>query len=67
MNAAEAVGYYEKQICDWCSFRQAGLLHVCVRCPIEIWKQAIIAEDARYSMQKQRPDAPTSSQELGKE
>ncbi|GIM47589.1 hypothetical protein DNHGIG_31380 [Collibacillus ludicampi] len=65
MNAAEAVGYYEKQICEWCSFRQAGLLHECVRCPIEIWKQAIITEEARLYLQKRRPDAATSSQELG--
>ncbi|GIM45928.1 hypothetical protein DNHGIG_14770 [Collibacillus ludicampi] len=62
MNAAEAVGYYEKQICEWCSFRQAERFIECVTCPIERWKQEIIAEEARLSMQKRWPDGRTSGQ-----
>ncbi|GIM46367.1 hypothetical protein DNHGIG_19160 [Collibacillus ludicampi] len=50
MNATEAVDYYEKQICDWCSFRQAGLFLECVSCPIEQWKQKIIAEHMKLAI-----------------
>jgi hypothetical protein len=52
MKAIEAVDYYENQICDWCSRRQAGRYQECVACPIERWKQSIIVEEARLSMQK---------------
>jgi hypothetical protein len=63
VKADEAVQRLEA-LCEDCYYRKANKWNKCAVCITEKWKQDFNCEYYKQP-QKQRPDAPTSSQQTG--